>query len=104
MQPLVRRVAIVLSMLAALIVGATTLARADMMTQCSMMDESGGSDDIDCPMPCVAGACVSLPFAAPSLAASSIHQSLDRAERVELIYSSRVMGQEPSPPFHPPRI
>jgi hypothetical protein len=99
-----RRVAFALSMIAALAVGATPFARADMMTPCPMMDHPSGTDDAGYPMPCAAGLCVSLPFAAPIGAASTVHHNLDRAERIAPIYSFAVTGLDPPPPFHPPRV
>jgi hypothetical protein len=100
---MLRRLAILMSLLAALIVGATMVARADMMTPCPMMDHSGGTGDADYPMPC-AGLCVSLPFAAPNEASSTVHDSLDRAAHLAPIYSFAVTGRDPPPPFHPPRV
>ena len=104
MSPLVRRVALAVLMLAALSVSTGAVMRADVMMPCPMMDQSGGTDDADCPMPCAAGVCVSLPFAAPSGASSTVHHDLDRAERITLIYSFAVTGRHPPPPFHPPRV
>jgi hypothetical protein len=89
-----RRVAFALSMIAALAVGATPFARADMMTPCPMMDHPSGTDDAGYPMP----------FAAPIGAASTVHHNLDRAERIAPIYSFAVTGLDPPPPFHPPRV
>jgi hypothetical protein len=100
---MLRRFAISISLLAALIVGATTIAHADMMTPCPMMDHSGGTGDADYPMPC-AGLCVSLPFAAPNEASSTVYYSLDRAARLAPTYSFAVTGRDPPPPFHPPRV
>ena len=104
MSPLLRRIAFILSMLAALAVGATTLARAEMMIQCPMMDHAGGTDDVGYPMPCAAGICISLPVAAPDGVPSTVHHELDRAERIASIYAFAVTGRDPPPPFHPPRI
>ena len=99
-----RRVALALLMLAALAVGGTTFARGDMVMPCPMMDEVGGNGDVDCPMPCAAGVCVSLPIAPPNGISSAIHHSFDRAERVASAYSFAVTGRDPPPPFHPPRV
>jgi hypothetical protein len=102
MSPVLRRAAFTLSLLATLVVGATTVARAGTMMPCPMMDHSSGTD-ADYPMPC-AGLCVSLPFAPPNEASSTVHGSLDRAARIAPFYSFAVTGRDPPPPFHPPRV
>jgi hypothetical protein len=104
MKLTMRRLAITLSLLAALIVGTTPFARADLVIPCPMMDQAGDIDGHDLPMPCSAGMCASVPLVFANPIPSTIPYSLEDSKDLPPVYAFALAGEKRAPPDRPPSI
>ncbi len=100
MRRILRHVALVLALAAALAAGATGVLRAEFTPPCAMMDH--GDDGAPCtPTACPAALCAVTPFAPPALTSAPL-VFMPAEARFVMPADLAVTGEHPPPPHKPP--